>query len=554
MKPNSLALQSIRQHFLPRGFLLWLFAIVTFTLLVLSIFCYFSYNHQIEAKNEQLGSVSNRINYLLTDVFDETNRLMIYIGKQINSANYQDLNYILSLLHHTSGKEYKNQKLLSWTLFDWVDPNNYQLINSLNGIAANPTNMSERDYTWKSPANPWTLQVSKPAIGTPSGTWVIPAGVGITGKNDSFLGTLSVGFNISQLREMLLEKIRDDDIEFIVVDDMQNVILRSQDSHSAYDNSQQQKFAAQILFQPNSSSGHLDKKIYDNKITFSFYQKMNKVPYTILLGFNHKTFIKKFILSILPSLMQIMSIGIFSIILLYFSRRKIIDIGRSSSKAKEDLAAHINQRLCVNLDIILQYSGILMRFLKGEINVGINKERQLDFMYNIYKAASTARNINNEFFERTSVDLNGVVERAIEIHSMTVLQRNLAVNKKLNQSNLFILGDELYLKQIVVSLLSLSINYTPLGKGIFIATYVHGTQAILKISYTSFELNDNDLMRIKNTLDKSNAAVDMEYAIKLIELHGGTFNVEYFDSNKVMTVAFPIVVHHVQQQHKSFVS
>lgn len=531
----------IEKYFLSeKPFVFYLYVFI-FTLLMLLVLCLVSYNHKINNKVKHLESVSNRLNYLLTDVFSATSHQMVYMGKQINESNYKDLFFIHSLLNKTRGKEYKSKNIFSWTLFDWVDSKNMQTVNQVKGVMKKPLDMSKREYTLKCRKSPWILQLSTPAIGSPSDIWVIPAAIGVSSENNKFLGMLAVGFNVLELNEILLEKMPDEKANFIIADENLNIILSSGKTNYF----ESEKLGNKKLFDNDlkniaSSSGFFDKQVKYDDITYYVYKKMNDYPYIILLGFNYELFLKEFLLSVLPSVFQIVGMGIFAITLIYFVRKKIIDIGRSSNKAKEDLIVHINQRLDVNLDIVLQYSDILIRYLNGEIKVGINQERQLDLLSHIHKAASNAKNIDNNLFELSEIDLNKIVERSIDVHSMTVLQRDLFLKRNLNDSPLLVKGDELYLKQIIVSLLSFCIEHTHLGEGILISSFSLNKLAILKFFYICFELADNDIKRIKKNID-NNHYFDLEHVVKIIELHLGTFNVEQVGSQKIITVTLPLI-------------
>lgn len=479
----------------------------------------------MQSKVEFLESSAVRIDYLLSDSFNNTQRLMIYIGKQIMAGNYKDLSYIHSLLKSTSGTEYKTEKLFSWSLFDWVDSNNMQILNRVHGIAAKPVNMSHREYTWKCPNNPWTLQFSKPAIGHPSNTWVIPAGVGILGKNDEFIGTLVVGFNLGELTELISEKISGDNINVIVTDENLNIVLDTTNPRFHADtNLTASHLPIDKQIKTTNGSGILKPGFKRGKDKYVVYKKMHDMPYYVVIGYNHAACLKEFILIIMPNLLHIISLGLLSIFLVYFSRKKVLETGRTANRAEKELADSAHRRLTNNLEVIQQYSEALIKNHTGSLNVSIDKSKQLEFLTQIQQAARMARSLEGNVFDLTTIDLNSVLEDSLKMHSMTILQRNLSIDKKLYSAPLLMNGDLLNIKQVFALLVSLSVNYSLHGSKINITTAVCADLIEISIHYKGFDLSDEDVVRIMQNIDCND--VNLDYITKLVKLHSGSLQIK----------------------------
>src|SRR5262245_35369576 len=108
---------------------------VVFTLCIfLSISLYHSYHSTLD---QSLTAEANRIDRVIADNFDYTNKFLVYIGKQIANHGSGDLQHIYHLFQQNIS-DGNDKGLFSWSLYDWVDNNNRQLVNSKSGIAKNP--------------------------------------------------------------------------------------------------------------------------------------------------------------------------------------------------------------------------------------------------------------------------------------------------------------------------------------------------------------------------------------------------------------------------------
>ncbi len=534
-------LKPINDFLLSGKFSLFASMVFFITFFMVLIFVYFSYQYQINLKYKQLQSTSKRVDYLLANSFDQSGRLMLYIGRHINKNNYKDLNYILSLLKKTAAREYKTSQLWSWSMFDWVDNNNLLCVNRIKGIIADPKDMSHRDYAWKSRENPWTMQFSDPAIGNPSGIWVIPVGIGITNEEEDFLGIITVGFSIAELTEMLLERTQGENVSILVLNNQLKTVLNS-DKPNFFDQPDQNvnlstKDLAQINIQ---NSGFLNKNYKRDATTFVCYNKMQDFPFTILIGFNYNIWLKDFMLMIFPFILQIFLLGILCVVLMYISRKRIIAAGHHATRATESLIVGINKRSQLHLDTILQFSELLIRQLNGEIQVGVNSSRQLEFLKNIHKSATAVKHIDSVTLSTSTIDLNNVLNNSVDIHSIILLQRKNIINKKLHHEPLLIKVDPLLTLQTMVGLLSHSIHSAPMSSDIFVTTFTERTHAVLEIIYSSLEHNTQEIVRLRSSMGHSDLHINLDYAINLVQMQGGTLNIKSKGIIKIITLVFPL--------------
>ncbi|OJW54017.1 MAG: hypothetical protein BGO67_08105 [Alphaproteobacteria bacterium 41-28] len=513
------------------------------------VFTFILYSSHQENSQRQLSLAADRIDNTLTDIFEETRYLMGYIGKEIASHDEENLNFIANVLTNNSELISKNRGVLSWPMFDWINTKNLLVVNQ-TGISNNPINMSHRTYAIKCPQHPWTIQVSRPAIGIPSGLWEIPIGLGITNDKGKYLGTLVTGLEISKISSKVQQIFDSNQISFIILDEDLRIVLQSVDNSidpkSSYYRDLLKKYSFFVLPKAN-----LEEPIVYKNISYLFYKKIAHYPYVILTGFDNNVVSKDFILSVVPRLLELWGMGLFCIVLLYFFRKRILKDTYAAEKAKETFLQQVNQEMQNPVTSILTYSDIVLRYLKGTINVGISKERIIEFMNIIHEAAShlsflTTPNLNLTFF-----DVNQVVKECINIHYHSILIRDIIIKSVLSEKLPPLYADELRFKQILLSLIALAIEYTPPGGTIKISTLLKSNKNKEFLSITvednGFGLNAEDIKRISNKFDtdktsKKGSAIDLEFSSieKLVKMHHGTCKLEsIWPYGKKFTLVLP---------------
>ncbi|MBL0317827.1 MAG: sensor histidine kinase [Alphaproteobacteria bacterium] len=264
---------------------------------------------------------SKNIHQNLANIFTSTNLIMSNMGHQIQKHGTIDSSFIYELFQQNSRDIISAKAAFSWSLFDWVDTQNRQIINSKTGITSHPKDMSMREYTTKSRALPWTLQFSKPAIGHPSKQWVIPAGTGITDYAGNYLGVIVVGFNIVDLVNSITRNLIYPNIRYIVIDNQGRVVLQSSDN----------AFSPTTNFFNFLSPTYFAKpmKILNKPLTIAgnsylYYEKMENYPFIVLTGFKESYLLETYTALLLPRLLELLICGLFILILLFLFYRKIV--------------------------------------------------------------------------------------------------------------------------------------------------------------------------------------------------------------------------------------
>lgn len=482
---------------------LYAFAIVMIVFQILfSIFIYyFSHKSYYSRIQSQLVTDSNRIENVLQDAFTETYQVMLYVGKQISLYAEQDPQFIEKILVNSPEFVSNIKNFYPWSLFDWVDPKGYRIINSQIGRIPNGPMKVNDSYIFTCPKHPWTLQVSHPTIGNTSGMWVIPTGLGVLNeKNEEYLGTLNVGINIAELNVKAQQVLPSKEISFIVLDDDFRIILQS--ANNALD--PKSSYYRDIL--PSKSyfkeqQSHLSTPITYKDIKYTYYKKTKDFPYIILTGFDTKILQQDFLALLLPRLLELYGVGIFCLCLLYFLRKRLFTIGKNSENAKKTFLERLSSELKESVEKILAYSNTLIRHSGGQTSVVVTNERRNEFIERIYEEALKLSALTGTSVNYTYLPIQTLVKDSLEILIKKAIKMNFNIKTLLKPTLMPFYGDEFRLKQVIASLISLSMEYSPPNSTIKISAtnQISNTGKdllIITIEDNGFNLDAEDMMRL----------------------------------------------------------
>jgi len=324
----------LKQNYLSfKSYLIFILAAIFLAIMASIILIFFISEGNQKSRTELSQKEAVNIEKTISEAFGYCNKINSYIGKQIAQHGAKDLQFILETFRQADKLQNRNSQLLSWSSFDFVTPDNFQLINSKVGIRKDPPDMSERQYCTRSRKKPWSLQVSFPVMGNPSNSWVIPAGTGITDEKGKYLGVIVVGFDIAELTA-LVEKRLISQSSFVVLDENQNIIIQSKDSET--DNEIYRKKLAQFNFK--EKSGIILNDLTIGKIQYFFYQKFDDFPYVVLTGFNESLLTKEFNNSILPIIGGSIAITIFFLMILYLFKTRILFLARKEMALEQSIS------------------------------------------------------------------------------------------------------------------------------------------------------------------------------------------------------------------------
>jgi two-component system, sensor histidine kinase ChiS len=544
-------------YFLLKSYSVFVLATLVLGISSASLLIFFTISGNKDNDSQILKKEASNIQKTISESFNYSNKINSYIGKQIAEHGVKDLEFILKTFKQADQIQNKNTQLLSWSSFDWVDPNNLQLVNSKVGIRKNPPNMSARQYCQRSPNNPWTLQVSFPVLGNPSESWVVPAGTGITDKNNKYLGSVVVGFNLSELSTMVEQRLNDP-VSFVVLDEDMNLIIQSSDNELE----ESQNFYKRIdksFFSKKSS--FLKEEITASNVSYSFYQKFDDYPYIVLTGFN-KAFLKKeFNSSIMPIIIGFASITLFFLIILYIFKTRILILMTRERKLRNSLHnTNISKTKLIRAashdlkNYIFGISGLSKLILQDKKKSEIETNEDLKMIEEISSQSEELMGFVEDLLDTNQNESGGFVlgkmqvcDIAILSKRMVILNKNFALENHIilevinssTKNNLNIKCDVRRIKQILNNLISNSIKYSPAETKVVIETsFIKETDEVcICVSDSGIGMTEKEIVMAlsgdgeqidKSALEKEidSHGIGMPIIKKLAELHNGRIEIK----------------------------
>lgn len=235
----------------------------------------------------RLENQASLIERTFTNSIDSAAYLITLVSQQIRQ-NGADPKYLKILLpsFQSQTEDENTKKILSFSMFSWVNSDFKLLVSSKLGILPRPIDLFEDQYWHMVKANSGTIQLGFPIGGYISGQWVIPIAIGVTDVQGHYLGGVALGLDIYYLLKKL-ESVRTlEGISFAVIDKRNlEVIARSSNHHL---NSKEISSLFEKVELSENTSKHLTHSYYFKKNTFDSYYQLSKYPYIIHVIYDKK--------------------------------------------------------------------------------------------------------------------------------------------------------------------------------------------------------------------------------------------------------------------------
>jgi signal transduction histidine kinase len=209
----------------------------------------------------------------------------------------------------------------------------------------------------------------------------------------------------------------------------------------------------------------------------------------------------------------------------------------AAGRLKSEFLANVSYELRTPLTSITGYA----EMLTSKIYAGELKPRQLDYARNILESAQQFTRLVDDILDLATIEAGYMAldTRPVDIHallsSVLTLQqaqaRNLGLRLQFECAPSIgtVPGDERRLKQVVFSLVSNALKFTPAGGAVTVSAYREDGRVALVVADTGVGVAAEDQARIFEKFERGNpqarqsgAGLGLALVKSFIELHGGT--------------------------------
>lgn len=494
---------------------------------------------------------AQRIRKEISYLFDETQHLMTYLGKEIVKSHTED--FLLAWQQAVSQAyawQAKEKKSFLWPDFGWIDKEKRQIFNTKSGLMPHPQDMSIREYTRLAPEFPWTLQFAKPGPSIPvdtDGAWILPMGMGITDEKGTYLGCVASAYHIPDFIDRIEKILKDRSIAFILFDLDGTLILQNLGAKLDDDKrGDLQKIAL-------STGKEYEKKSF---LSPAFYQAetIEGTPYVLIAYLDQAALDLMNYQNLIPHYLKLFGGGGCCLLLAYFFLHNFIKknwelqhakndleqafkLAEASDLAKEEFLGKIRMELMKPFIRVVTYADILLKHVKGEVNLELSPSKQIQFLNGIREAAIDLKTLSTSVLDLSYIDVKSILEDCIRIHAKQSFMRGIRIKAALDPVPP-LYADELRFKQIIVGLLSRAIRFSPKNETIHITASISEEEetVFLKIILQDFGygLTEEEWQRVvakyssKDCISRCSDGTDLELSAieRLVLMHRGKCIVE----------------------------
>ena len=215
-----------------------------------------------------------------------------------------------------------------------------------------------------------------------------------------------------------------------------------------------------------------------------------------------------------------------------------------ADRIKSDFLSHVSYELRAPLNTVIGFAEILINQYFGALN-----EQQTDYCRGMISSAQRLLALINDILDMASIEAGQMtlVQQPINLENFLSSVMGLVYNRLHDQGleifheNLCpaktFMGDERRLKQALFNLLSNAVKYTPPGGKIHLKAFAKGEGAnaclCLAVRDTGVGISEEDRGRIFKIFERVasdsktiGAGLGLSLVKRLIELHGGTIDIE----------------------------
>jgi len=584
-----------------KEFLKFFTLISLFFIIVFFTFCIFTLFSFIEGLKEKSILEAYRIERNLMEDLSQTSRLMSFLGKKIESHDSKNLESIVAFLKEANVfkvKSMSGEEEIAY--FDWINYAGLLVATGKTGILLDPPDVSYRPYFKKCRKLPWLLHVSPPDQSVYQNTRILPVGLGVTDDAGNFLGLISAGLKVSHLADLIEKVLESPYTRFLILQEDSIVIMSSERAETL----SKEDFLLSEKLLVNKTLLDFTISFFQNHTLYAYEKKMSQFPYRILTGITTEGAKEELIRQIFPYFLGflIMATGCI-FVFFYFRKKHMLEIYkltqnilntngkepcmrpishhpsemsqlieafqliqrklqkqerekhkleelskaiRLSYQMKNDFLCQFYSHTRASLYYMEECSSILLNSFQEELGIKLDFQKQKILLKEIHNTASDMVFAKIKKLEFSDVDTNAAIKNCILIKTQTAFFKGITIKEKLYSDLPFFCTDEFRFKQIILGLLSLSLESTPQGGKICISTTLkeeHGQHSlIITLKDNGFGLDQEDLIRLETNFREGESIFlpNFEALKKIIEICHGKLSIEAtWGEGKKITLAFP---------------
>ncbi len=213
-----------------------------------------------------------------------------------------------------------------------------------------------------------------------------------------------------------------------------------------------------------------------------------------------------------------------------------------ANRAKSEFLTNMSHELRTPLNSIIGFSELLEKQLFGELN-----ERQQEYVKDIRESGEHLLALINDILDLSKIeagsmelDLNEfylpeLLQGSLRMFSEKAMKKNVRLEMDVDDSTGMIVADARKIKQVIYNLLSNALKFTPEGGEVCLSASIEGSNVIVNVIDTGIGIAQADMHKlfkefsqVDGSLSRRHEGTGLGLALskKLVEMHGGTINVE----------------------------
>ena len=206
-----------RRESLIHDYLYYAVIVVLAVIILSATLAFFTLQNIKEEREAKYIHELNRICDELSESFIYLEKSVKYTADKIIQSTDGDPEKIAYYMKKSTRFPRLKEDIFTWALFSFIDPNGYTIADSIHGVIRNPTTTAHNSaWLQLSRERPNELHFSDPDHSIMEEE-IIKTGYGVI-KNSNFIGTISVGFNISRLNQKINNLLSQSGVMFIFLD------------------------------------------------------------------------------------------------------------------------------------------------------------------------------------------------------------------------------------------------------------------------------------------------------------------------------------------------